>query len=422
MSAERPSKGMALDVELADTVLTHVGGCSLFRYGYSRAVPGKYLHRFNIFDQGLGVTKLLSFAGYTEGAVSICSSNTGILIHTTRAMEVAVCTCQRFIQFTHKSLPQLVRIVHATSSFPLEHLMVKWLSRTWDPGGGSRVARSALLSTPFVGHTSAYSKNDLLMGCCKLCSICKAAYTGLLFRNAADFYCTSDNKDQMTADFNRFSGARLLRPPWPSPVLETLRCNKKWVAGSSKHMQIVLWVCSRNILTGKCCIRCIHGNHSIHELFGKWRLHLSSDQGKSEQFASGGGKLVEVELDYCTHGLALAQRCVMRRVWYGAWLHSFQLVAVIFSASQYKIRVAQQKLGGLDFHSWSKEYHFLPPLQRPQVLDPCLVRELQSVYWITMCLVLRSQMHTYNGTLAGCCQPRVVNMNRTILNKHGGCR
>jgi hypothetical protein len=74
----------------------------------------------------------------------------------------------------------------------------------------------------------------------------------------------------------------------------------------------------------------------------------------------------------------------MRRVWYGAWLHSFQLVAVIFSASQYKIRVAQQKLGGLDFHSWSKEYHFLPPLQRPQVLDPCLVREFQSVYWITI--------------------------------------
>lgn len=91
---------------------------------------------------------------------------------------------------------------------------------------------------------------------------------------------------------------------------------------------------------------------------------MSSDQVESELFACSGGKLVEAELDYCTYGLALAQHCVMRRVWYVAWLLNFQFVAVpmdsqIVIASQYEIRLAQNKLGGIDLHYWSKGYHFL---------------------------------------------------------------
>lgn len=72
---------------------------------------------------------------------------------------------------------------------------------------------------------------------------------------------------------------------------------------------------------------------------------------------------MEAELDYCTYGLALAQRCVMRRVWYGACLFNFQFVPVRMdsqiSASQYKIRVVQHKLGGIDLRCWNKGYHFL---------------------------------------------------------------
>jgi hypothetical protein len=72
--------------------------------------------------------------------------------------------------------------------------------------------------------------------------------------------------------------------------------------------------------------------------------------------------LNKVELAYFTPGLALAQVCIVRRMWYGAWLLTYQAVAECIdvqtiSLSYYKIQMP--KLVRIVFHAWSKGCHFL---------------------------------------------------------------
>lgn len=120
------SKDMASHEELVEAMLSHVGGWSLF-------IEHDMINHWQ-FQGSIGMDKtfdLLASRKCTQSAISVCCSNPDILSHMVKQMKA---TCQILVQFTHKSSPQLVCIVEATSFFHVEHLWVPWLSRTWDPG------------------------------------------------------------------------------------------------------------------------------------------------------------------------------------------------------------------------------------------------------------------------------------------------
>lgn len=79
-------------------------------------------------------------------------------------------------------------------------------------------------------------------------------------------------------------------------------------------------------------------------------------------------------------------------MWSGAWLLSYQAVAECMSgqtvsASHYKIRVAQQMHGVIDFHSWSKGYHFLLGWMDTTKKSWCVDGELTLQLGVLSCIV-----------------------------------
>jgi hypothetical protein len=77
-----------------------------------------------------------------------------------KEMKAAVCTFKRLTQFTRKSSPQLVRTVQATSFIDVEHPLVIWLSRTWDPTG-SKFACWILDNKTFAANIAVSCMNLL---------------------------------------------------------------------------------------------------------------------------------------------------------------------------------------------------------------------------------------------------------------------
>lgn len=78
-----------------------------------------------------------SFPDIVLGEIIVCSSISGILGHIIKQMTTSMPKRQSLVQFTKKPPPQLVRTVQAILFVHVEHLLVTWLSRTWDPRGSS---------------------------------------------------------------------------------------------------------------------------------------------------------------------------------------------------------------------------------------------------------------------------------------------
>jgi hypothetical protein len=159
LCAERISKDMVLDEELGDTVLTHVGDCSLFIEHDMDTCPEFQASCFanNPCNHGVSLTKLLQSTGCTQdlksiGSVSVYGFTPSILSQIIRETTTKGCARHILLEYTHAPPAQIVLIRQDIFSFHVEQLSASSLHIDWDPGGFT-IASLPLSKFPLLNTT-----------------------------------------------------------------------------------------------------------------------------------------------------------------------------------------------------------------------------------------------------------------------------